>query len=536
MYKQHGIPLKRASIMAAFGCNFEGEIPHQRVLDLMQQLLDIAAEHGVKPQVFSLADTMAWATPKSIRELVGKVRDRFPDLTLSLHLHDTRGMGIANAYAGLEMGVAIFDSTVAGLGGCPFAAHKGAAGNVCTEDLVFMLDEMGIETGIDLDKLIEVAHLAEDIVGHPLPGSVKMGGSLKACARSCTDYTAEENHTCRLTKTLGQFVADLSPNRLPEEAVRVARLGFIDCIGTMIAGRNEDCVRIMKQVLAPADGPATLTFGAAKAPAPEAAWINGTAAHALDYDDVASARPSQHRAGAGDPGRGRDARLVRRRHDRRLCRRLRDLGRTVPPRYRPAAQEGLAPDRPLRRGRRRRGLRHRCAGWMPTRPRMAIALGASQSAGLMANFGTMTKPFHAGKAAHAGIMAARLAEAGFTASTDALEHPQGFLHAISPDRHRGPHQRGEARRGLGDPDAGPGHQEIPHLLLHASRDRLHARPGERDSPIKAGRSEEDHRQHQRLFRHRAAQPPAATPASPRSSAWSSPWRAASSPSASACAN
>ena len=89
-----------------------------------------------------------------------------------------------------------------------------------------------------------------------------------------------------LTKTLGQFVADLSPNRLPEEAVRVARLGFIDCIGTMIAGRREDCVRIMKQVLAPADGPATLTFGNEKSTAPEAAWINGTAAHALDYDDV----------------------------------------------------------------------------------------------------------------------------------------------------------------------------------------------------------------------------------------------------------
>ena len=139
MYKHHNIPLKRASIMAAFGCNFEGEIPHERVLDLMQQLLDIAAEHGMQPQVFSLADTMAWATPKSIKQLVGKARDRFPDLTLSLHLHDTRGMGVANAYAGLEMGVAIFNSTVAGLGGCPFAAHKGAAGNVCTEDLVFML-------------------------------------------------------------------------------------------------------------------------------------------------------------------------------------------------------------------------------------------------------------------------------------------------------------------------------------------------------------------------------------------------------------
>jgi hydroxymethylglutaryl-CoA lyase len=180
LYRQHDIPLARVGIMAAFGCNFEGEIPHQRVLDMIQQMLDICAEHDVTPQVFSLADTMAWATPKSIKELVGKVRDRFPELTLSLHLHDTRGMGIANAYAGLEMGVAIYDSTVAGLGGCPFAAHKGAAGNVCTEDLVFMLDEMGIETGIDLDRLIEVAQLAENIVGHPLPGSVKMGGSLKA--------------------------------------------------------------------------------------------------------------------------------------------------------------------------------------------------------------------------------------------------------------------------------------------------------------------------------------------------------------------
>jgi len=180
LYKQHDIPLDRVGIMAAFGCNFEGEIPHRRVLDMIQQMLDICAEHDVKPKVFSLADTMAWATPKSIKELVGKVHDRFPELTLSLHLHDTRGMGIANAYAGLEMGVAIYDSTVAGLGGCPFAAHKGAAGNVCTEDLVFMLDEIGIETGIDLDRLIEVAQLAEDIVGHPLPGSVKMGGSLKA--------------------------------------------------------------------------------------------------------------------------------------------------------------------------------------------------------------------------------------------------------------------------------------------------------------------------------------------------------------------
>jgi len=87
-------------------------------------------------------------------------------------------MRIANAYAGLEMGVDIFDASVTGLGGCPFAAHKGAAGNVCTEDLAFMCEEMGIKTGVDLDLLIEASRLAEDVVGHPLPGSVKSGGSL----------------------------------------------------------------------------------------------------------------------------------------------------------------------------------------------------------------------------------------------------------------------------------------------------------------------------------------------------------------------
>ena len=111
--------------------------------------------------------------------MVGAIKNRFPDVDIALHLHDTRGMGIANAFAGMEMGVTRFDSSVAGLGGCPFAGHAGAAGNVCTEDLVFMCNEMGIETGIDLDALIECARLAEDVVGHPLPGSVMKGGSLR---------------------------------------------------------------------------------------------------------------------------------------------------------------------------------------------------------------------------------------------------------------------------------------------------------------------------------------------------------------------
>ncbi|MFY9695021.1 MAG: hydroxymethylglutaryl-CoA lyase [Xanthobacteraceae bacterium] len=179
MYKAAGIPVERGSIMAAFGCNFEGDIPVSRVVALTQQIIDVAAEHGVTLQYITLADTMAWATPLAIKRTVGALRERWPDLDVALHLHDTRGMAIANAYAGLEMGVTRFDAAVAGLGGCPFAGHAGAAGNVCTEDMVFLCEEVGIKTGIDLDALIACAKLAEDIVGHPLPGAVMKGGTLK---------------------------------------------------------------------------------------------------------------------------------------------------------------------------------------------------------------------------------------------------------------------------------------------------------------------------------------------------------------------
>jgi hydroxymethylglutaryl-CoA lyase len=179
MYKAAGVAVERGSIMAAFGCNFEGDVPVKRIVALMQQILDVAKEHGVTLRTITLADTMAWATPLAIKRVVGSLRQRWPELDIALHLHDTRGMAIANAFAGLEMGVTRFDSSVAGLGGCPFAGHRGAAGNVCTEDLVFMCDELGISTGVDLDALIECAKLAEDVVGHPLPGSVMKGGTLK---------------------------------------------------------------------------------------------------------------------------------------------------------------------------------------------------------------------------------------------------------------------------------------------------------------------------------------------------------------------
>ncbi len=185
-YKERGIPIERATVMAAFGCNFEGDVPPARVVEYVDWLLALAAEQEVPLKRVSLADTMAWATPLAIKRVVGAVREKHPGLELELHLHDTRGMGIANAYAGMEMGVARFDASVAGLGGCPFAGHAAAAGNVCTEDLVFMCDEIGVETGIDLEALAACGKLAEEVVGHPLPGSVMKGGGLRALRAKIT--------------------------------------------------------------------------------------------------------------------------------------------------------------------------------------------------------------------------------------------------------------------------------------------------------------------------------------------------------------
>ena len=178
LYQAHGVVVERLSVMTAFGCNFEGDIEPGKIVSAVESMLRIAEECGETIEIISLADSMGWATPRSIKQGVGAVRERWPDHTIALHLHDTRGQGIANAYAGMEMGVSRFDASVAGLGGCPFAKLKGAAGNVCTEDLVFMCEEMGIETGIQLDALIECAQLAEAIVGHPLPGSIMHAGSL----------------------------------------------------------------------------------------------------------------------------------------------------------------------------------------------------------------------------------------------------------------------------------------------------------------------------------------------------------------------
>ncbi len=177
-FRDRAIPVDSAIVMTAFGCNFEGAIAPQVVRDCVGELLSLAEEFGIVLDRVRLADTVGWASPAAIQRVVGMVREAWPDLRLALHLHDTRGTGLANALAGLQMGIDSFDSSCAGLGGCPFAGHSGAAGNICTEDLVFMAEEMGIATGVDLDALIECALMAEHIVGHPLPGKVMHGGSL----------------------------------------------------------------------------------------------------------------------------------------------------------------------------------------------------------------------------------------------------------------------------------------------------------------------------------------------------------------------
>jgi hydroxymethylglutaryl-CoA lyase len=177
-YRALGATAVWLGVSAAFGCNYEGDVPAERVLELLARLAEVAGTQGLGLSQIRLMDTMGWANPRQVRAMVSAVRQRWPEVPIALHLHDTRGLGLANAYAALLEGVDRFDAAVGGLGGCPFAEHRGSAGNIATEDFVLLCEEMGIATGVDLDQLIAAAELAEEIVGHPLPGKVKTGGNL----------------------------------------------------------------------------------------------------------------------------------------------------------------------------------------------------------------------------------------------------------------------------------------------------------------------------------------------------------------------
>ena len=156
------------TIATSFGCPFEGHVPVGRVCWVIERFVAM----GIRQIV--LADTTGMANPLQVRQTMTTLKERFPTLEWGLHLHNTRGLGLANAFAGLQVGVARFDASLGGLGGCPFA--PGATGNIATEDLVHMLHEMGIRTGIDLDALIAEARKLPALVGHETDSFVVKGG------------------------------------------------------------------------------------------------------------------------------------------------------------------------------------------------------------------------------------------------------------------------------------------------------------------------------------------------------------------------
>jgi hydroxymethylglutaryl-CoA lyase len=156
------------SISTAFGCPFEGEVAPEKIYALVDQFIELGFD-GV-----TIADTTGMANPKQVRELMTEIAKRYNDIELTLHFHNTRGMGLANVLAGLEAGVVSYDASLGGLGGCPFA--PGASGNICTEDLVHMLESMGYNTGVNLDRLLKAARKVSGIVGHEVPGQVLKAG------------------------------------------------------------------------------------------------------------------------------------------------------------------------------------------------------------------------------------------------------------------------------------------------------------------------------------------------------------------------
>jgi hydroxymethylglutaryl-CoA lyase len=159
----------QVTIAVAFGCPFEGAVPADRVVAMALHL----AEAG--PVEIALADTIGVAVPGQVRDLVGRLRDVLPaEIRLRAHFHDTRGTGIANAWAAWEAGVDVLDASLGGLGGCPFA--PGATGNIATEDLVYLLERSGLGTGIDLARAIAVNRWFAGIIGKPLPSAVGRAG------------------------------------------------------------------------------------------------------------------------------------------------------------------------------------------------------------------------------------------------------------------------------------------------------------------------------------------------------------------------
>lgn len=164
----------RGYVSTVWGCPYEGEVDPRKALAIARQLLAMGVYQ------VSLGDTIGVGTPRQTERIVQMMLAEIPAPKLAMHMHDTRGTALANVLVGLELGIRDFDASVGGMGGCPYA--PGAAGNLATEDLVYMLHGMGVKTGVDLERLWEAGKVAESIVGRPLPGKVHQAGvrSLKA--------------------------------------------------------------------------------------------------------------------------------------------------------------------------------------------------------------------------------------------------------------------------------------------------------------------------------------------------------------------
>ncbi len=160
----------RGYVSTAFGCPYEGDVPPEKVLEVCARLLDLGCYE------VSVGDTIGVGTPMQVQGVIGLLLHAIPASKLAMHFHDTRGVALANTLAALEMGIATFDASSGGLGGCPYA--PGASGNMATEDVVYMLDNMGIETGVDLNRLVQAAAIIAPYLDHPLPGRY-----LQACTK-----------------------------------------------------------------------------------------------------------------------------------------------------------------------------------------------------------------------------------------------------------------------------------------------------------------------------------------------------------------
>jgi hydroxymethylglutaryl-CoA lyase len=165
--RQAGIRAQ-VTVSAAFGCPFEGEVPPQRVVDIARRVAE------ARPFEIALADTIGVGVPAQVHELVGRVREAVPGVALRCHFHNTRNTGLANAFAAVQSGVTTLDASLGGIGGCPFA--PAATGNIPTEDLVYMLQRSGYETGISLAAAISTSRWLQEQLGRPVPGMLVKAG------------------------------------------------------------------------------------------------------------------------------------------------------------------------------------------------------------------------------------------------------------------------------------------------------------------------------------------------------------------------